>query len=122
MGRPKGSKNKNKEENETVPESKFAETAVVRNVPVTEVIQNADGKKEEKREEVLKPEGFHYGDKTKDNLQVLTVGQAWFRDNDGRLYIGQDSRNEIFVERIGCWVNRLRNGDWVVYGDWCKQD
>lgn len=119
MGRPRGSKNKSKEEPEVSVAPKAVENFVSQKV---EVISDANGKKEEKREEVLKSEGFHYNESTKGNLLVLTVGQAWFRDNDGRLYIGQDSRNEIFVERINCWVNRLRIGDWVVYGDWCKQD
>lgn len=99
MGRPKGSVNKKKEENLT-------ETAVNSAIEIkTEVVTNADVRKEEeKREEVLK--------QAAPKLEPLGPGQAYFEAPDGTIVIGDDTKNEIWYRAgnngKGMFINRKR--------------
>lgn len=99
MSRPKGSKNRPKEE-------KLTETAVNAAVDIqAEVNANADVREEkEEREEVLKQEA--------PKLEPLAPGQAYFEAPTGELLIGDATSDRLWFrpgnDGRGMWINRKR--------------
>lgn len=98
MARPKGSKNKPKEEvvPETVNENFKSQPAEVINANVRE--------EKEEREEVLKAEA--------PNVEPLGPGQKYFEAPDGTMLIGEATANQIWYRNgnggKGMWVNPKR--------------
>ncbi len=115
MGRPKGSKNKEKNEDEVISstdnnqhplKTKFTSPVVDYNLTEEALIENADGwKEEEKKSEMLtveKPKG----------IEPLAPGQAYFEAPDGTIIIGEGDKDQVWYRGLnggkGGWINRKR--------------